>query len=370
VSAHEWPAEVVEFVRTFETGEEAANALPMFLDVLLAPAPGGADRDKIAEVLAAHEVDYHGTYAECRCGAWAVTMDEAPEGHEGPHHAHVADALAGVLAPAVDTNAIRAPARLRERDTMTETTTHSWPDDVLDGVAEVIEDGGVLLPSEEGDSFTLLAGDTTHLVRDLLNFLVTNPAASAALNGYRAAAERTVAETWHQRWLRKKAATTELDCARAGGTCDTCRAAAQRLRARARADALAPSVDANAIRAQAWDEGARSGHHWPLTWAELRQVNPYRADPLASAAQSDTGPTRAQAWGDGYRAGVTDEHTLRFTALVDDLRAMADEFARGVLGTDFFGNPLTGWVPVEKVLAILARHTARPHDGDTGQEAT
>ena len=33
-----------------------------------------------------------------------------------------------------------------------------------------------------------------------------------------------------------------------------------------------------AARAEAWRQGAAAGHHSPLTWFALRQVNPYRAE--------------------------------------------------------------------------------------------
>jgi len=35
------------------------------------------------------------------------------------------------------------------------------------------------------------------------------------------------------------------------------------------------------------------------------------------------------------------------------VRALADEFAGSGLGTDFFGNPLIGWVPVDRIRAAL-----------------
>jgi hypothetical protein len=44
------------------------------------------------------------------------------------------------------------------------------------------------------------------------------------------------------------------------------------------AAALLPLLDtaAREAAAKAWREGAAAGHHSPLTWFALRQVNPYR----------------------------------------------------------------------------------------------
>jgi hypothetical protein len=39
-----------------------------------------------------------------------------------------------------------------------------------------------------------------------------------------------------------------------------------------------------AAAANVWQEGARAGHHSPLTWFALRQCNPYRADRVARGA--------------------------------------------------------------------------------------
>jgi hypothetical protein len=271
MSAHEWPAEVVAGVaRAINTvdnealqrtnfeyiaatyDEQARAALdyiasnPAARAAVLAAAPGGVDRDAVAEVLAAHAWTANDE-AVCLCGwaieGWTERLGDwsDPEDYEwldkvvsSAHARHVADALdaAGVLAPEV--------AQVDRHD--------------VERACEVMHDA------------------------------------------YEAAASR---EGWETQEASRKPWSDVPEANKA-----TMRAAV-----RALLDALAP------------------------------------------AAQPDTG-------GD------------RFTALVDDLRTLARGWRRQAEQNSTAEQDAHALRRRARSLeAVLARHTASPHDGNTGQEA-
>lgn len=62
-------------------------------------SPGGevADASSVPAVPPVHALTHHGMSATCSCGLWSITADEAPEGADAAHLAHVIKAVTDPL---------------------------------------------------------------------------------------------------------------------------------------------------------------------------------------------------------------------------------------------------------------------------------
>lgn len=81
--------------------------------------------------------------------------------------------------------------------------------------------------------------------------------------------------------------------------------------AEARVEALEQQVQS--AQAEGWDEGAAAGHHSPLTWFALRQVNPYRADRIEGGTAVSDERERRGATNGSVEAEIAEllaEHAL------------------------------------------------------------